>query len=175
MRRNVMETVMGAVVLAVAAYFLFFSYTSASLGTTRGYVLRAKFEQTGGLSIGSPVRISGIKVGTVTGQSLDPKTYLAQIELTVEPSVQLPLDTIAKIASESLLGGRYLALDPGGDEKMLKPGDELRFTQSAMNLEDLIGRFMFSTDSSQGGKKPAPGAEPPTGGQSSGGQSSGQQ
>jgi phospholipid/cholesterol/gamma-HCH transport system substrate-binding protein len=163
MRRNVMETVMGAVVLAVAAYFLFFSYTSASLGTTRGYVVRAKFDQTGGLSVGAPVRISGIKVGTITAQTLDPKTFLAVLELTIENDIQLPVDTTAKIASESLLGGKYLLLDPGGDERMIKPNGELSFTQSAVNLEDLIGRFMFSggstTSPDAATPAPAPGAK----------------
>lgn len=145
MRKNVIETVLGAVVLLVAGFFLFFAYTSSSVKSVSGYKLEARFSSTGGLSSGADVRISGVKVGTVTGQHLDKKTFQAVVGMEIDSNVQLPRDTTASIASESLLGGRYLQLDPGGEEEMLKAGDTIEYTQSAVNLEELLGRFIFNS------------------------------
>lgn len=155
MQRNVLETIMGGVVLAVAAFFLVFAYTSSDIARVGGYELYAKFDRVDGLQEGSDVRLSGIKVGTVVNETLEPETYLAVLTLSIDPRVTLPADTVAKIMSDGLLGGKYLALDPGGDERMLQPGDEIQFTQSSINLEDLIGRYIFSS----GGEKEKQGAE----------------
>lgn len=145
MRRNIIETVLGAVVLLVAGFFLFFAYTSSSVRAVSGYAIEARFSSTGGLSAGADVRISGVKVGTVTQQFLDKQTYQAVVRMEIDSNILLPRDTAASIASESLLGGRYLQLDPGGDEEKLKPGETIEYTQSAVNLEELLGRFIFST------------------------------
>lgn len=161
MRSNMIETVMGAVVLVVAAFFLFVAYTSANMHAVKGYGLEARFSSTGGLVSGNDVRISGVKVGTVTATILDPKTFQAVVQIQVDPKIQLPVDTSASIASESLLGGKYLNLQPGGDDEMLKPGARIQYTQSAVNLEDLVGRFMFNAGS---GGKPAAGGSAPAGG-----------
>ncbi len=150
MRRNVIETVLGAVVLVMAGFFLFFAYTSSSVRAVGGYKLEARFSSTGGLSAGSDVRISGVKVGTVTNQFLDKQTFQAVVQMEIDRNIQLPRDSSASIASESLLGGRYLKLDPGGEEEKLKEGDVIEYTQSAVNLEDLLGRFIFNSSGSSG-------------------------
>ncbi|ASG22096.1 outer membrane lipid asymmetry maintenance protein MlaD [Nitrospirillum viridazoti] len=152
MRSNVIETVLGAVVLVVAAFFLYFAYTTANVRAVSGYALQARFASTGGLTAGSDVRISGVKVGSVTKAYLDPKTYQAVIEMQIDSQVKLPEDTSAGIASESLLGGKFLNLQPGGEEEMLKPGGRIQYTQSAVNLEDLLGRFIFSAGGSNANK-----------------------
>ncbi len=151
MNRNVIETVMGAVVLLVAGFFLFFAYTTSNVKSVSGYTLEARFTSTGGLAAGSDVRISGVKVGTVTQQYLDSQTYQAVVRMEIDSNVKLPRDTTASIASESLLGGRYLKLDPGGEEDKLKAGDRIEYTQSAVNLEDLLGRFIFNSSSDKKG------------------------
>ncbi|MFN4090951.1 MAG: outer membrane lipid asymmetry maintenance protein MlaD [Alphaproteobacteria bacterium] len=153
MRRNVFETVIGALVLLVAAWFLYFSYTRSGVRDISGYEVLAKFDRIDGIESGSDVRMSGIKIGTVTRQELDPETYLAVVRMQIDPRIRLPTDSSAEIASAGLLGSRYLALVPGGSERMLEPGGEIRFTQSAVSLEHLIGRFMFS-DSGDGAAKP---------------------
>ncbi|MFV3073189.1 outer membrane lipid asymmetry maintenance protein MlaD [Niveispirillum fermenti] len=163
MRRNVIETVLGAVVLLVAGFFLFFAYTSSSVRAISGYPLEARFSSTGGLSAGADVRISGVKVGTVTQQYLDKQTYQAVIRMEIDSNVQLPRDTSASIASESLLGGRYLQLDPGGEDDWLKPGDMIEYTQSAVNLEELLGRFIFSSTGGGGASGGDAGAPPAAG------------
>jgi phospholipid/cholesterol/gamma-HCH transport system substrate-binding protein len=144
MTRNVLETLLGAVVLIVAVVFLIFAYSSSQLQGGDGYELFARFNRIDGLERGAEVRISGIKVGNVVEQELDPQTYQATVRFTVQEGVELPLDTSAAIVSSSLLGGKYLQLVPGGDIAMLEPGDEITLTQSAVNLEDLIGHMIFS-------------------------------
>lgn len=144
MRRNVIETVLGAVVLAVAVFFLVFAYTSANLRQVSGYPLTANFSNISGIQAGSDVRISGVKVGSVSGLTLDPKTYLAVVHMTIDPSYKLPKDTVATVASESLLGGKYMSLEPGGSDKMIPPGGNVQFTQSSPGLEQLLGQVIFS-------------------------------
>lgn len=150
MRRNVIETVLGGVVLAVAALFLVFAYTSADLRAVEGYEVTANFSSVGGLQNGSDVRISGVKVGSVTGQTLDPDTFLAVVRMTIDPAIRLPGDTVAVIASESLLGGRYMALEPGGAEELIEPGGRIEYTQSTPGIEQLLGQVIFSMQGSGG-------------------------
>ena len=159
MRSNMIETVMGGVVLLVAGFFLVFAYSSADLGEVRGYQVEARFSSIGGLQVGSDVRISGVKVGTVTAQALDLDTFQAVVYMSIDPGVRLPRDTVAIIASESLLGGKVMALEPGGDPEMIGPGGVIEYTQAAVNLEDLLGRFMFSSSGS-GAPHATPGADP---------------
>ena len=113
--RNMIETVMGAVVLAVAAIFLAFAYNHSSLRTVSGYEVSARFDRVDGVTAGTDVRISGIKIGTVIDQRLDTDRYLAIVRMSIDPRVKLPTDTVAEVASEGLLGGRYLELIPGGE------------------------------------------------------------
>jgi phospholipid/cholesterol/gamma-HCH transport system substrate-binding protein len=144
MTRNLLETLLGAVVLIVAVGFLAFAYSSSQVKESGGYELIARFDKIDGLERGSDVKISGIKVGSVVDQSLDPETYRAEVRFSVRDEVRLPADTSAAVVSNGLLGGKYLALVPGGDIEMLAPGDEVTLTQSAVNLEDLIGHMIFS-------------------------------
>lgn len=145
MKNNLVETLIGALVLGVAAFFLLYAYnTSGAKKTSGGYEVVAKFDRIDGLASGADVRMSGIKIGTVTASTLDPKTYQAVVHIAVDASVKLPDDSTAKISSEGLLGGNYLALEPGGSDTVLKPGGEIRFTQGSVNLMDLIGKAIFS-------------------------------
>lgn len=145
MRRNMIETVLGAVVLVVAALFVVFAYSSSSLHTQSGYLLTARFDRVGDLKRGDDVKLSGIKVGSVISQTLDPKTYQAVVTLSIDPHIKLPRDTAAEIAPQGLMGGSYVSLTPGADEKDLHNGDRITQTQGAVNLVDLIGKAMFSS------------------------------
>ncbi|MGE0723648.1 MAG: outer membrane lipid asymmetry maintenance protein MlaD [Alphaproteobacteria bacterium] len=157
MRHNVIEAVIGAVVLAVAAIFVVFAYSSAGISTPAGYPLLARFERIDGVGVGTDVRVSGIKVGTVTGLVLDPKTYLAEVRMSIDPTVRLPTDTVAAVSSSGLLGDKFLGLVPGGEEKTIEPGGVIKYTQASVSIEELLGKFMFS----QGGadKKEGPGSD----------------
>ncbi|MBV8335660.1 MAG: outer membrane lipid asymmetry maintenance protein MlaD [Alphaproteobacteria bacterium] len=158
MTGNVIETVMGGVVLVVAALFLFFAYTTSQVRAVSGYQVTAQFERVGSLRDGSDVRIAGVKVGSVVAETLDPKTFLATVTLSINPAYKLPEDTVAEITSNGLLGEQYLLLAPGGEEQTIPPGGQIKFTQSPVNLESLIGQMIFSQPSGQ--KKPGEGEAP---------------
>ncbi len=163
MSRNAVETVMGAVVLIVAALFLFFAYTTSQVSAVSGYDLTARFNRVEGLRDGGDVRISGIKVGSIISQTLDPKTFVAVVRISVDPTIKLPVDTVATITSAGLFGDKYLSLEPGNEDEIIKPGGEIEHTQSPMSLESLIGQYIFSQQPAQkgGGGTPQPGAAPP--------------
>ncbi|WP_298720823.1 outer membrane lipid asymmetry maintenance protein MlaD [uncultured Ferrovibrio sp.] len=146
MNGNLVETLIGAVVLAVALFFLGFAYTKTGFGNAglSGYELHARFNRADGLVVGGDVRLSGIKIGTITRQTLDPKTYTAVVTFSVDSRYELPEDTAVKVASEGLLGGNYLSIEPGGSDVMLKAGQEVKYTQGSVNLMDLIGQAIFS-------------------------------
>lgn len=151
MRRSVVETVLGAVVLVVAGTFLVFSYKTANIKKVSGYEIYAEFSGIGGLAAGDDVQMSGVKVGTVTGVALNPANYLARVSMSIDPNIKLPDDTTALISSESLLGGKYLALEPGSSEDILAAGGRVMFTQAPQNLEQLLGKFIFSMQGSKDG------------------------
>ena len=155
MHRSLIETLMGALVLGIAGLFLAFAYTTADLGRGGGYEVQADFTTVGSLRVGSDVRMAGIKIGTVVRQELDPQTYLARVTLSVDPSVKLPVDSSASISSEGLLGGNYVDLAPGGDDKMLDAGGRIQFTQDAVDMIQLLSKFIFSA-----GQAGAAGAAP---------------
>ena len=144
MRRSLLETITGAAVLLAAAAFVFFAYSTADLGRSGGYEVSAEFDNVGGLSVGADVRMSGITIGTVSGQRLDRETFVALVTFSIDPSVKLPTDSSVKIASESLLGGKYAQVTPGAEDETIPPGGRIRFAQSSISIEDLIGRFIFS-------------------------------
>ena len=118
MARNVVETVMGAAVLAVAVTFVFFAYRTAQIEVVQGYTVTAPFSKIGGLKSGSDVRINGIKVGTVVGRWLDDDTFDAMVRMSIQGDVKLPVDTIAAIGSEGIVGGKYVRLEPGTEENL---------------------------------------------------------
>ncbi len=149
MKQNAVETVMGAVVLVIAAVFLFFAYTTTKIQTTGGYELTARFDRVSGLRNGSEVRISGIPVGTVVSQTLDPKTYLAIVKISVDPTVKLSTDTVATIATTGLLGDNYLSLEPGNLDETIPPGGTIVNTEPPMDLQSIIGKVIYS----MGGEK----------------------
>ena len=159
MSRNYVETLLGAAVLAVALGFLAWAYGRSDAGDPGGYTLRAKFDRVDGLEIGGDVRISGIKVGRILAQGLDPQPFRAEVTFSVRNGIELPSDSSAAIVSSGLLGGKYLAVVPGGEDQVLADGGEIKLTQSSVNLEDLIGRYIFSSQGGQSGQGGAAGAD----------------
>lgn len=145
MQRNIVETVLGAAVLLVAGGFMAFFMKTADIGATEGgYALTARFSSVDGLTTGAPVRISGVKVGQVTDFSLDPTSYSAVVTINVDSTIKLPIDSSAVIASAGMLDGKFMTLQPGGDEEMLRPGDRIEYTQATASLEQLLGQVIFS-------------------------------
>ncbi len=139
--RNALETVLGTAVLAAAALFLVYASERIALQTGGGYELSARFASVGGLNVGAPVRVSGIAVGTVVDQVVDPATYEAVVTLRVEPEVRLPVDSYVSVASDGLMGGSHLRVVPGADDTMLEPGDTIENTESAVDFLRAISKL----------------------------------
>jgi phospholipid/cholesterol/gamma-HCH transport system substrate-binding protein len=157
MQNSLVETLIGAIVILVAGLFFYFAYSSTGAGPISGYDVTAHFNRADGVNIGSDVRLSGIKIGTVSKLALDPKNYSAIATLSLANSVKLPDDSSVRITSDGLLGNQYLSVEPGGSTAMIKPGGEIENTQGSIDLMGLLSKVMFSSNT------PAPSAAAPGG------------
>ena len=142
MGTKTLETLVGAAILVVAAAFFAFAYDTADVAHVEGYAVRAEFNSVGGLETGDDVRIAGIKVGTVTALKLDPEWYVASVTMTIDPDISLSEDAFVAIASESLLGGSYVSIQPGGGDEAGE-GHVFTRTQGAVDLMDILSRGLF--------------------------------
>jgi phospholipid/cholesterol/gamma-HCH transport system substrate-binding protein len=143
MKDSLVETLIGAAVIAVALLFFGYAYTSTGSGAVTGYEVTAKFSRADGVNVGSDVRMSGIKIGTVSRMTLDPMTYNAVLTIALENSVQVPEDSSVRITSEGLLGNQYLSIEPGGSQDKIGPGGEIEYTQGSVDLMGLLGKAVF--------------------------------
>ena len=124
-----------------------------SFKADEGYHLEARFDNIGGLKVRAPVKSAGVVVGRVGQIKLDPKTYEAIAMLNIDPSYQFTKDTIASILTSGLLGEQYVGLEAGGDPTILKDGDRIAKTQSAVVLEKMLSQFLFNKAAEGGDKK----------------------
>lgn len=140
MSERVAETVLGAIVAVIAIGFFVFAAAQARAGGGQGggvdYI--ARFQRVDGVSVGSDVRVSGVKVGVVKSIGLDPATYMAQLTLTVDRNVEILDDSTARVASDGLLGGAYIAIEPAGMTP-IPPNGEIINTQGSVDLLTLLG------------------------------------
>jgi phospholipid/cholesterol/gamma-HCH transport system substrate-binding protein len=153
MQSKSVEILVGVfVALGVGALFVLAMQVSnlSNLGGDDGYEIRAGFDNIGGLKVRSPVTVSGVRVGRVAAIDYNQESYQAEVVLRIDPRFDsLPLDTSASIFTSGLLGEQYVALDPGGDDQYLGDGDRIIMTQSALVLEQLIGKFLFNQAEAQ--------------------------
>ncbi len=160
--RATLEFLTGLLVLLGLAGLLALALLGSGRKADGGYRLLARFAHIDGLSVGSDVRLAGVTVGQVVSERVDPSSYQAEVTFTVRDGIRLPTDSSAIVTSDSLLGGKYLALEPGGAEQVLHPGGRVTLTQGSISLEQLLSRFIFSvTDAMSAQKKGAAAAAPP--------------
>lgn len=161
LKDNLIEAIIGLIVVLAAVLFVGFAWARTGAGSGQdGVTFLARFPNVGGVTLGTDVKVAGVRVGKVAGLELDPATYQAVLRLSVDRGLQLPIDSSAAISSEGLLGGNFIALSPGGDSTMLKDGEEIIETSGAPDLMGLIG----SVVNRSGGDPPpaeAPGASNP--------------
>lgn len=155
------ETLIGAIVITIAVVFVYYAYSRSSAAEVGGYEVLARFNRVDGISVGSDVLLSGIKVGSVSQLDLDPKTFDAIAHIYLAENVKLPDDSAVKITSSGLLGNSYLAVEPGGSNKDIPPGGQIVNTQGSIDLIGLLGKFMFSSSSSSTATTPANAATQP--------------
>lgn len=137
---NLAETVIGAVVVAIAVLFIAFIYTRTGSGGLSGYEIQARVPRVDGLGVGTDVRLAGIKIGTVSDLTLDPKTYLVTMHMNVRNDVKIPVNSSLMVTSTGLLGSSYISITPGGDDKVLASGGMIENSQGSVDLMSLIGR-----------------------------------
>ena len=143
MNKRPMETIMGIVVLVVAAFFVYFAYKVSDLQVVKGYEITARFLKVGGLNVGSDVRINGIKVGTVVAQKLDTENYDAEIVMSLASDIKLPKDSVAAIVGDGLIGDKFIKIEPGHDKEMLQNGDIITNVKDFKTIEDMVGEIIF--------------------------------
>lgn len=141
------EVIVGAVVLSVAVGFMIYAAQVAGIsGNSSEYELTASFRSADGVSVGTDVRLAGVKVGRVTGLELDAETFRANAAFTVRDGIDVPDDSAVAISSEGLLGGNYVEILPGGSPFAFEPGDEIQFTQGSVSLISLLTKFVAGGD-----------------------------
>ncbi len=143
MYKRPVETIMGILVLTVAALFCYFAYNVSDLQVVKGYNITAKFLKVGGLNVGSDVRINGIKIGTVVSQKLDDTDYTANVVMSISPEIKLPTDSVASIVADGLIGNKFIKIDPGHETTLLQDGDSMANTKDFKTIEDLVGEVIF--------------------------------
>ena len=145
MSENRAELLVGALVIAVAAGFLTYATSRAGIiQGSSGYTLVASFRSAEGVSVGTDVRLAGVKIGSITGLALNPQTFRADATLAIQQGVELPDDSSVLIASEGLLGGNFVEIQPGGSAFNFEPGAEIDNTQGAISLIELLSNFVGS-------------------------------
>ena len=147
MERTTMDLWVGVFVVAGIAALVMLAMKVGNLGTynvSETYQVHAYFSNIGGLKPKASIKSAGVLVGRVTDITLDTERYEAKVVMDLDRRYQFPKDTFANIMTSGLLGEQYIGLMPGGDEEMLKNGEQLKKTQSAMVLEELIGKFLYN-------------------------------
>ena len=160
MKNSTVETLIGAAVILIAAAFFFFAYQTSGKGHASGaYRVSAEFDNAEGVSVGTDVRVAGVKIGSVVDFTLNPENFQANVVMELDPKVKLTDDATAKVTAEGLLGSKFIALEQGGSETMLADGGVISNTQGAVDIWSLISQAMFANkgDSSKGGSAPADG------------------
>ena len=143
MKENVLEILVGSIVLIFAFIFVIFSLSNTGF-QQKGKFINAEFGNVAGLKVGDDVLIAGIKVGEVSSNTLDRKSYLAVVKLNLQDNIFIPEDSVAKISSASLLGGQYVEIIPGASDEMLKDDETIYNTRDPVSLIDLLGQAVFS-------------------------------
>ena len=146
MKSNTFEAIVGAFVIFLSVVFLFFGFSTMKLQNSDNYNISALFNRIDGIKIGSDIRMSGIKIGTVASQELDNSSFEAKVLMSIDSKILIPEDSSAKITSDGLLGGNYISIEPGGSDIYLLNNEEIFFTQVSVDLIGLVGEALFSVE-----------------------------
>jgi len=141
--RNIL---VGAVAFLIGAVFLVWSSRGGPEAEIRGYEIKALYQSIDGVTIGTDVNLVGLKVGSVVGIDFVPEGHQAQLTFRIDSNIELPVDSVAMIVSASMLGGKYIKLEPGGEEDMLQNGDFLEYVQDAIIFEELLQKIVLDAE-----------------------------
>jgi phospholipid/cholesterol/gamma-HCH transport system substrate-binding protein len=145
MQHSFIETALGFIIIVIAIFFLIFAYrTGDKFSHNSGYRIYGNFQNVEGISKGSDVMLAGVKIGVVDDVNLDKASLIPTLWLQIDLGINLPIDSRAAIVTSGLLGGKFIAITQGISEEMLPVNGQIKYTQSSINLEGLIGKFMYS-------------------------------
>lgn len=145
MKQNIIETLVGFAVLIIAFLFVTFAYkTGNNLSDSKGYQLTANFQSAEGIVVGGDVMIAGIKIGAVKKIVLDQNSFFALVYLNINDNIKIPVDSKASVVTSGILGGKYISIVPGNEDDDLAPNSQIRYTQSAINIESLVSKLLSS-------------------------------
>ncbi|WP_375327153.1 outer membrane lipid asymmetry maintenance protein MlaD [Candidatus Tisiphia endosymbiont of Nemotelus uliginosus] len=145
MKQHVIETVVGFAVIIIALVFFSFAYKMGnSSKIDKGYTVTASFQNAEGIINGSDVMLAGVKIGSVTNIILDKTSFFALLTININNEIKLPKDTSLAIVTSGLLGGKYIAVTPGSSEETLAANDQVKYTQSSVSIEAIIGKLIYS-------------------------------
>lgn len=161
MRNDTVETLIGAIVILVAIVFVVFTYKSTGAASVGGYELTAKMPRVDGVAIGTDVKLAGVKIGTVSALTLDPKDYRVAVHMKLQPEVKIPDDSSVMVTSAGLLGSSYVSISPGGSDTMLAAGGEIKNAQGAIDMMGLLSKFVNNSGSSTSTSAPPPATTEP--------------
>ncbi|HEY4075627.1 MAG TPA: outer membrane lipid asymmetry maintenance protein MlaD [Rhizomicrobium sp.] len=147
-QNNFAETLIGALVVAVAVAFLGFTYMRTGTGSLSGYEVNARLPKVDGLGVGTDVRLAGVKIGKITDLVLDPKNYLVTVHMSIRDDIKIPTDSSLLVTSSGFLGSQYLSITPGGDDKMMAAGSFFESAQGSIDMMNLVGRFATGANTS---------------------------
>lgn len=151
MKNSTVETLIGTAVVAIAAVFFLYAYQASEQGGAAGsYRISAEFDNAEGVSVGTDVRVAGVKIGSVVGFSLNPENFQANVVMELDPAVKLTEDATAKVTAEGLLGSKFISLEQGGADTILAAGDIISNTQGAVDIWSLISQAMFENKGGAG-------------------------
>jgi phospholipid/cholesterol/gamma-HCH transport system substrate-binding protein len=144
LKNSTVETLIGTAVVAIAAAFFLYAYQTSEQGSTSGsYRVSAEFDNAEGVSVGTDVRVAGVKIGSVIDFTLNPENFQANVVMELDPAVKLTEDATAKVTAEGLLGSKFISLEQGGAEALLAEGGVISNTQGAVDIWSLISQAMF--------------------------------
>ncbi len=152
MKHNFLETITGAVVLLVAGIFFAFGYQFSNSSRVETIRISAVFDRADGITVGNDIRMGGVNVGHVSSMAIDKSTFKAIVSFDIDASLKIPADSSAEISSESLMGGKYINISPGGEDDILKNGGVIKLTQSSISFENLLSKYIFGQDNNNSKK-----------------------
>lgn len=153
------DTAIGGLVLVLGLAVLGIAYGAGNRAKMVGYDVQARFNKADGISVGSDLRLSGVSIGKVVAQGLDDR-FRAVLTLRLQPGVVIPTDSSALIQTDGLMGAKFIAVQPGGDDEMLKPGQMFQSTQDSVNVQDLLEQIIAQGENRRAKQQNQGGAAP---------------
>jgi len=143
---DTLHPLVGGAVVVIVALYMAYGYAVEKTANTDTYTVDARFRTVDGVEVGTPVTLAGIRIGMVTDMRIQPEDFAAKLTMSIDNSYEIPIDSVAMIVSDGLVGGKYIKVAAGGELDMLAPGDEFEYVQDAVVMEKLLAKIISSAE-----------------------------